>query len=216
MAWQEAKPSPSDIPNLDLASLITSNKLALRQGLEKHSFWTDASTNSIGIPRLSDGSFGPGACRAYFAPDSSMSTADAASKALAGRLFITSDTSRLFGFVDSSSTPVLLGSTRAITYATGSQATIPSNTRVLMQLGTASIVATSSGTSIAAVTFPTAYDAAPRVTITPFGVSAFTVNLAFHALTSITASGFSVALRSLGATPYATSVVWRSHGTVSI
>lgn len=215
MAWQDNKPSPSDIPNAELSSLISGNKLFFRQAIERHSFWTDSSGASIGVPRLSDGSFGPGAARAYFDVYSNLSTSDRSTKALSGRLFLASDTSRLFGFSSETAT-VLLGSKDIVVYQTGSQATIPTNMRVLVQIGSGSIVATSSGTSLAAVTFPSAYSAAPHVQVTPMSASVHTVNLAFVALTSITASGFSVALRSHGATAYATTFWWRSHGSVAL
>ena len=143
MAWNEQKPQPTDIPNLDLPSLITGNKIAFRQAVEKHSFWTDSSTNSIGQTRLSDGSFGPGSARAYFDVQSNVSTVDAASKDLGGRLFVTSDTSRLFGY---GASPILLGSKNAIVYQTGSQATIPAGNRILSCDGLEVTVSTSSGT----------------------------------------------------------------------
>src|SRR5213594_1725154 len=129
MGWQESKPFPTDLPNLELASLITSNKIVFRQGVEKHSFWTDSSTNSIGQPRLSDGSAGPGSARAYVDVRSNLSTANPP-KALGGRLYIDSVTSQLYGYFPfaggvAGTNAVPLGGVNAIVYQTGNLTTIP-------------------------------------------------------------------------------------------
>ena len=211
MIWTENKPQPTDIPNLDLPSLITANKIAFRQAIEKHSFWTDSSTNSIGQTRLSDGSFGPGSARAYFDTQSRISASDESTKPLEGRLFVTSDTSRLFGF---GAGPVLLGSKNAIVYQTGSQATIAQNNRVLLCSSIQSVVATSSGTSYASVVFPVTYNAAPRVLVTP--ISSVTVRVSIPSVLTITTSGFSVSFRLFSGTEQAANFYWRSHGTVPI
>ena len=57
--FNENKPLATDLLN-ELPSLLTTNAIVFRQNVEKHSFWTDASGVSAGIPRLSDGSAGPG------------------------------------------------------------------------------------------------------------------------------------------------------------
>lgn len=219
MVWNESKPTPNDKPNLELASLITSNKLAFRQAVEKHSFWTDSSTNSIGVPRLSEGSDGPGSARAFYDVVSNVSNnaTNNAARPLEGRLFLASDTSQLFTFYGPLPTVANVGGSKSVTYLTGSQATIPQNNFVLGQFGTISIVATSSGTSFAAVSFTSTYNVAPRVNVTPFSVSAHTVNLSIPAVTNITTSGFSVALRTgFGGGAYATTLMWRSFGTIGI
>jgi hypothetical protein len=218
MPWNESKPSPTDIPNAELVSVITTNKIAFREGIEKHSFWTDSSGASIGLPRLSDGSFGPGSARAYYGTQSSVSTAESTTKAMSGRLQVTSDTSRLFGYLP---TAILLGSKNAVVYQTGSQAAIQSNGRVLVQTGELNVVVPSSGVSIYAVTFPTAYTVAPRVQVTASASTTIISSAAaftFPQLTLITASGFSIALgmHVSGGSEWTSHVLWRSHGTTSL
>lgn len=224
MGWQERKPVATDVPNLELPSLITSNKLVFRQAIEKHSFWTDSSGASVGLPRLSDGSFGPGSARAYFDTQSQMSISDASQKAMKGRLYITSDTSRLFGYA-SETTSTLLGSVNAIVYQIASQATAATNTRVLVQIGTAPIVITSSGTSTGSVVFGKTYNVAPQVQVTPRAPSANSsalnpnVVFSFPAITAVSTSGFSVALRTFNSgltLNFSTDLLWRSHGSVGL
>ena len=219
MPWNENKPSPTDIPNVELLSVITTNKIAFREGVEKHSFWTDSSGASIGLPRLSDGSFGPGSARAYYGTQSSVSTAESTSKNMSGRLQVTSDTSRLFGYLP---TPILLGSKNAVVYQTGSQVTMQTNVRVLVQTGELNVVVPSSGVSTYAITFPTAYNVAPRVQVTPSAsttlISVESASFTFPQLTLITTSGFSLALNMdpSGGSEWTSHVLWRSHGTTSL
>lgn len=214
MAWNESKPSPTDKPNLELASLITQNRLAFRQAIEKHSFWTDSSGASAGVPRLSDGSFGPGSCRAYFDTASNVSSNDSATKAMSNRFYVTSDTTRLFYHDGLTGRFVLIGSNNALVYQTGSQVTIQSNTRYLVQNGVQTVVATSSGTSYASVVFTHAYNAAPQVQIQP--LSKATSEVLTASLLTITASGFSVSLKDLFGATVSRSINWRSHGSVSL
>ena len=136
---------------------------------------------------------------------------DAAAKELGGRLFVTSDTTRLFGY---GAGPILLGSKNAIVYQTGSQATIPAGNRILECMSTQSVVATSSGTSYATVTFPVTYNTAPRVLVTPISVA--TVRVTIPSVLTITTSGFSVSFRLFSGTEQAANFYWRSHGSVSI
>src|SRR5438270_159642 len=103
VTWRESKPITTD-PLSEFPSVLTAQAIAFRQAIEKHSFWTDASGLSAGVPRLSDGSAGPGTARAFFAIASSASTALGATKPLAGRLFVTSDTKQLVGYLSSTST----------------------------------------------------------------------------------------------------------------
>ena len=216
MAWNEQKPVPTDLPDLGLASLITSNKLAFRQGIEKHSFWTDSSTNSIGVPRLSDGSAGPGAARAYYDVQSRASEPASPSKALAGRLFVTSDTTRFFGYIDfvggvfgTHITP--LGGKNLVTYLP-SFATIAQNTRNLVQYGQSL-----NSTSRTTVAFPSAYSVAPKVQLTL--LSDGTANPANFGVVGLLTSGttnFAFQCATLFGSVSNFSVLWRSHGTVSI
>lgn len=218
MPWSNAKPNANDLLG-EFPSVITTNRIALRQAMERHSFWTDSSTNSIGIPRLSDGSSGPGSFRAFYDVASNASAPSTVAKPLSGRLYLTSDTSHLFALISFVGGPFgtsanLAGGINAVVFQTGSQATIPQGNGVLTQMSAVSIVATSSGTSLSSVTFATAYNAAPTVQVTP--VSTDTTTLSFAAVTAINTSGFSVGLRSLNATTFATNLFWRSHGTVAL
>ena len=105
MPWRENKPDPDDKLN-ELGEVIRSQKTEFRSALEKHFFWTDSSNASAGEPRLSDGSANAGTARAHFAAESAVS-ADRD-----GKLFLASDTTRLFGLTSGES--FLLGSQRAI------------------------------------------------------------------------------------------------------
>lgn len=220
MVWQEAKPSPTDIPNLELPSLITGNKTVFRTGAEKHLFWTDSSTNSIGIPRLSDGSAGPGAARAYYDTLSAVSRPLNPAKPLNGRLFVTSNSSHLFGYIAfaggaGGTAAVPLGNKNAVAYLP-SFATIAAGARVLVQFGSAATLgyATLSASSIIAVTFPTAYSAVPSVQVEPLSVG--TSLFAEAQITSITVSGFSLGVRTIfnPASSSTVTCLWRSFGTV--
>ena len=213
MVWNESKPSPTDIPNLELPSVITTNKTVLRQALEKHMFWTDSSTNSIGVTRLSEGSSGPGSARAYFDVESNVSVPLAPAKALAGRLFVTSDTSRLFGYIDFAgggfgTAKAVLGSKNIVTYQP-SFATIPQNTVTLVQFGTAVV---GSRTTVA---FGSAYSVAPTVQLTIVSDgTANPANFGTVALLSSSITNFSAQLTALFGSVSNFSVLWRSHGTV--
>lgn len=221
--WQESKPAPSDIPNAELTSLITSNKAALSAAIGKHTFWTDSSTASIGVPRLSDTSTGPGSARAFYDVRSNISTPASPAKPYNGRLAVTSDTSRLLAYVKFVGGPtgpslVPMGSKNVITYQP-SFATIQNNVRVLVQMGSAATLAyaTLSAGSILAVTFGTQYSVAPSVQVQPT-TSAGTNLLAEAQITSITTSGFSLGIRSVF-NPAGSSLVtclWRSFGTVAL
>src|SRR2546425_1254032 len=89
--WRDDKPTASDIPNGDLASLLTTQKTAFHEAIGKHFYWTEASGASAGIPRLSDGSFGPGSARAFYGTASQVSGTNCDA-----RLMVTSDTSRFY------------------------------------------------------------------------------------------------------------------------
>src|SRR5262245_10354805 len=199
--WNETRPRPTDIPNADLASLVTSNKQAFREGIEKHSDWTDSSAVSAGIPRLSFGSFGPGACRAFYDTESNSSSAVSATKPLSGRLYITSNTSRLLGY--SSGNSVIMGSGNMIAWQVSS-ATIPSNARVLVQTGSFSMASTSRTTTA----FPSAYSVTPVMQLTP--LSSGTTNLISAALVSSSTTNFAVTLGYGFGIQSPVTVLWRS------
>lgn len=206
--WHETKPASNDLL-AEFPSVMTDQAIAFREAIEKHSFWTDSSGLSAGQSRLSDGSAGPGAARAFFDVASNLSSTLSTTLPLAGRLYVTSDTTRLYGYT--SDTTVLLGAKNVLAYfAGGSSATIASNTRYLVQIGTASC---SSLTQ--AVVFGTAFAAAPAVQVSPIATSAPT--LAVGQATSITSSGFSIALRSpFGGSTTTTTAMWRAIGTATL
>jgi hypothetical protein len=219
MVWSDGFPSPSDSPDNRLASLLTTQKVAFRTAIEKHSFWTDSSLASAGIPRLSMNSFGPGSCRAYFAPASSLSTHAAADKAITGRLFVTSDTSRLYtwmipnasyGLLDDQYT-VLVGGKNAIVWKP-STATITPNFRVMVQNGTSVCTVGSRNT----IDLPLGYAAtAPAIQLQ--AMSTVTTDLVNIALIASTRTNFTVsALTVFGSTATSFSVMWRSHGTAAL
>ena len=217
MVWSDGFPSADEVPDNRLASLLTTQKIAFRTAIEKHSFWTDSSLASAGVPRLSVGSFGPGSCRAYFSPVSSLSTHDSVLKPLVGRLYITSDTSHLYGFIPpiaaygflDNELPILLGSHNAIVWQADSQVTMQSNTEVVVNIGTTT---QASSITTAAIAFPVAYAAtAPAVQLQV--LSSVTTSMAAVQATSITTGGFVLSLRTLFGTTSDFTVLWRSHGT---
>lgn len=207
MLWQELKPGPND-PLSELPSVLTGNAIIFRQSIEKHSYWTDSSGVSAGITRLSDGSFGPGAARAFFDTQSNLSTTLSATKPLTGRLYITSDTKRLYTFSSSGAT-VWLGGKNTMVYLGGSTATIQSNTRVLTQIGSVSTIPGSS-----TVTFPTAYSVAPVVQLMP--MSSQTTYMTTANANVVATDHFSLSLKTVFGATETTTVMWRSHGTVAL
>ena len=204
MPYRENKPASSD-PLNEFPSDMTANLIALREGIEKHSFWTDSSGVSAGIPRLSDGSFGPGAARAFFDVASSASTTLASTKPLAGRLYITSDTSRLYGYA--SNATMLLGGKNAVVYFP-SNATISAGARFLVQIGTTSVSSQTQN-----VAFSSQYSVAPLVQVSPIASSA--AEIVIGQATSITTSNFSLRVLSVfGGSTGTRGVMWCSVGTV--
>lgn len=204
--WNELKPSATD-PLSEFPSAVTTNAVAFRTGVEKHSFWTDSSGASAGITRLSDGSFGPGGFRAFFDVVSSLSTALSTSKPLAGRLFIASDTSRLYGFTSAGT--LELGSRNVIVNIGSSAATIQSNVRTLIQTGSLSSVPGSS-----TVTFATAYTVAPLVEIQV--QSSSTTHLGSAKANTITTATFSSSLSAVYGDNSAFTILWKSVGTATL
>lgn len=204
--WNELKPSASD-PLSELPSVLTTNAIAFRTGVEKHSLWTDSSGVSAGQTRFSDGSFGPGSFRAFFAPGSSLSTAVSAVKPLAGRLFIDSAASRLYGFTSSGT--VRLGSRNVLVHLGGSTATIQSNVRTLIQVGSLSSVPGSS-----TITFGTAYAVAPTVQIQV--MSSGTTHFGIAKANVVGTATFSSSLSAVYGDNSAMTILWKSVGTASL
>ena len=201
MSWQESKPASSD-PVSECPSLLTTNAIAFRTSMEKHSFWTDSSGASAGIPRLSSGSFGPGAARAFYDTASNLSISSP-SKPYAGRLYIASDTSRWYGFTSDATIP--LGSTRAIVYLTP---TAVSNMRVLTQLGSATV----SG-SLTTIAFTTTYSGPAVVQVT--SLSSSVASICQPSVVTSGTTNFSAIVRNVWAAGTVnTTVLWRSVGTV--
>ena len=206
--FNENKPIGTDLLS-DLPSLLTNNAIAFRAAVEKHSYWTDASGVSAGDMRLSDGSSGPGSARAYFDVASNFTGSLATVKPLSGRLYIASDTSRLYTY-DPQLSGVLIGGTRTIVYRV-STATIPSNVRTLIQTGTQTAV----GISTQTITFPNAYGDIPNIQATVF-TTALT-DYAMPLIKGSTTTCFGLSIATLfGATASAYTVVWRSHGTTTL
>lgn len=218
--WNENKPAGTDIPNAGLASILTSNKQAFREGAEKHLFWTESSGLSAGQPRFSSGSTGPGAARAFYDVASNLSSQVSATKALDGRLYIASDTKRFFGYAGSLSVP--LGSVDATVWATStwstvasSAATIQSDVKVLCQSGVGNANTAAAGGSRVTTTYPTAYAVAPFVQAV--SMSTNTTNFNNCAVVASGTTSFSVILTTIyGNTVSGATFLWRSHGTVAL
>lgn len=208
--WRESKPEPGDLLS-DFPSVMTSNAVAFRQAVEKHSFWTDSSGASAGIPRLSDGSFGPGAARAFYANESSLSTAFVTQKAMSGRLYVARNTGNFYGFTSTATLP--LGGANAVVWQP-SAATIPSNTRVLVQTGNVAAILPGA-VGLQPVTFATQYSVAPKVQATILSLGTTDLLQAF--VTSITTSGCSIGCyQIMSASNASHTAYWRSHGTVAL
>lgn len=219
MVWSDGFPSPTDAPDGRLPSLLTTQKIAFRTGVEKHSFWTDSSLASAGVPRLSMNSFGPGSCRAYFGTASSLSTAVTTYKPITGRLFITSDTSRLYtwvpaqaeyGFLDNEK-QVLVGSRKAITWQVGSQVTMQTNCRVVVQVGSTPMTVS----SVTTIAFPVGY-AATAPTIQLQAMSGVATAMVQPTLTSSGTTNFSISGLTFFGTVSDFTILWRSHGTAAL
>lgn len=207
MGWTENKPEATD-PLSELPSVLTANAIAFRTAIEKHSLWTDSSGLSAGQTRFSDGSFGPGSFRAFFGPQSSLSTAVSTVKPLTGRLYLTSDTQRLYGLASNATIP--LGGKNMIAYLGGSAATIQSNVRTLVQTGS---ISTTVGSST--ITFGTAYVTTPIVQVMP--MSSNTTGFSLAQVNVVAADHFSLSLTTIyGAVAGNITVMWKSYGTVTL
>lgn len=201
--WRDNKPSGTD-PLSEYPSVLTNQKAAFRAAIEKHLFWTDSSGASAGIPRLSDGSFGPGAARAFYGPASQVSAVSVNVK-----LMLTSDTSRFY--VLGSGTSVLLGGKNAIVSGAPNSPTITAGCRVLVQSSYVTNV-TTAATSVA--TYPVAYAVAPIIMLTAAG------SVATHGwrpyMTPGSPSATTLGIGVAGLAGSACTVFWRSEGTVPL
>lgn len=217
--WNENKPAGTDIPNAALASVLTTNKQAFREGAEKHLFWTESSGLSAGQPRFSSGSTGPGAARAFYDVLSNASSQVSAQKGLDGRLYIASDTKQFLGYLSGLSVP--LGGVNETVWTTStslvavSATTIQSNVRTLVQNGLASCDAAAAGGSRNTITYATAYAVAPFVQAT--SMSTNTTNFNNCVIIASGTTNFAIVLTSIyGGTASGCTVLWRSHGTVAL
>lgn len=202
--WQENKPEPGDIPNAELCSLITSNKVALRTALEHTIYWSQSSGLSAGVSAYTDQP--PGSARAYYGTQSQVSATS-----VGGKLMVTSDTKRLFGL--GSTTSWLLGSRQAI-IGDGQAGTFTNNVRRMVQSG--STVGIAAGATIYRQDFPVAYTGvSPIVQLAPAWSGA--TQWFLPSVVSRNASGFSFSLGT-GAVTSSNSctVYWYSDGTLTL
>lgn len=207
MSWQENKPASTDLLS-ELVSLFLSQKTHFSAYVGKHFFWNDSSNVSAGIPRLSDGSPGPGSAHAFYGTASQVSHVSAG-----GKLMLASDTSRFYGLHSGQST--FLGSPSAVVYGGDSITTITGGTRWLVQSGaTSSLVTAGVGLNFS-ITFPVAYAAvAPLIELTP-AASIVTQAVTSRISGTPTVSAFSVNVGVLVSGGTA-GFYWRSVGTVSL
>jgi len=201
--WRDTKPTSGDLLS-ELPSVLTNQQTAFRQAIEKHSFWTDSSGLSAGIPRLSDGSFGPGAARAFYGTASQVSAINVNAK-----LMITSDTSRFY--VVGSGLSALIGGKNAVVSGTPDSLAIMAGCRVLVQ---SSYVTNVTTVSASVATYPIAYAVAPVIMLTAAG------SVATHGWYPYIGNGsplsMNCAISTTGLAGSACTVYWRSEGTVPL
>ena len=191
ISWNEAEPSDSSGANLG-ATELRSLKTTLATALSNAVYWPGsggASAASAGLPI-------PGKWRAFFGLQSAVSAyAD-------GSLYVTSDTSRLFGI--GSGGTMFLGSASAI-----EQAVVPGapNVRWVMASG---IVAAAGGG--AAVSFGVTYNGLPALICS--AATTFAAPLSANP-TSLSTSGATVVVYSPTGIVSGVSIHWQSLGTVS-
>lgn len=204
IGWNENEPSDSSGANTG-ASEIRSLKSNLAGGLSGAIYWP----GSGGASAASAGQPVPGAWRAFYGAQSLVSAyAD-------GAMYVTSDTSRLFG-IGSSGTMFIGGAQVVEGPAPGAQ-----NARWVMAAGVSangsafsygSVMSTTTG---AAVLSPLTYNGLPVVTFSLF-TSALTVAVGY-VQTLGTGSALVQAVYNGGGAPPASSfsVYWQSFGTVT-
>lgn len=209
MTWVENKPQAND-PLREIADLLRSQKSEISVGVGKHFFWTESSGASAGEPRLSLGSNGPGSARAFYGAQSALSAQPS------GKLFVTSDTSRLYGLT-SSATTMLLGSAQAIISGGTSEATLPNNTRWHVESGRTGPLTI--GTTLYNQNFTTPYAAAAPLVHAQAGSNnpSVTTDVLMVSVLSANSSGFSYQLARIGVNANNSAFVyWRSTGTVAL
>src|SRR5439155_20576800 len=94
---------------------------------------------------------------AFYDVESNASSALSTTKPLAGRLYVSSNSSHLFAY--DSARSIMLGGANAIVWWPGSFATIPSNNQYLTQIGSFSAASNPTPTTA----FATAYNVAPAL-----------------------------------------------------
>ena len=197
IAWVETEPSDSSGANLG-ATELRSLKTTLATALANAMYWPGsggASAASAGLPL-------PGMWRAFFGPQSAVSAnAD-------GSLYVTSDTSRLFG--TGSAGTMFLGSAQAL-----EQAAVPGgNARWVLSSGTA--VASSAfsygSVSSGALQSPLIYNGLPVVT---FSVTTSGTTVLVGNIVALSTTGATVVVYNLAGAPSVSTVYWQSLGTVT-
>ena len=215
--WNENKPAPTDIPDEGLASTLTTQKTAIREGMERAMFWTDSSGLSAGQPRWTYGSVGSTA-RAFYDVASNASSQVSATKPLDGRLYIASDTSRFYGYTSSRTVP--LGSVNATVFsnstanAASSLNTIPSNQRFLVQIGSGTATSAAAGGSGVTTAFPTAYSTPPLIQVS--GGAGSTANIGHISVQTSSTTNFTVIATVVYGAGVSVNFYWRSTGTVTL
>jgi hypothetical protein len=197
--WDENKPAATD-PLSEFPSVMTRQAIAFREGIEKHFHWTESSGASAGEPRFSSLTTMPGSARGFFGTQSQVSAARD------GTVMVTSDTSRLFATPSASS--VLLGTRSGI--ITYSSATIPSNTKWVVQSGSSSRC---TDTTLYHISFSSAYSGTPFLEAMPLVLNS--TSMCALAVQTVDSSGFSFFFTKYGSTVSFT-ILWRSHGTMAL
>lgn len=201
--WRDLKPGGGD-PLGEFPSMFTGQKNAFRVAIEKHLFWTDSSGLSAGVPRLSDGSFGPGAARAFYGTASQVSAVSVNAK-----LMITSDTSRFYAL--GSGLSVQIGGKNTIVSGSPDAPALTAGCRVLVQSSYVTNV-TTAATSVA--TYPVAYAVPPVVMLTAAGSVATHGWRPYIVLNSPTTASCGISASGLAGS--ACTVFWRSEGTIPL
>ena len=197
IGWNESEPSDSSGANLG-ATELRSLKTTLATALANALYWPGsggASAASAGLPL-------PGKWRAFFGPQSAVSAnAD-------GSLYVTSDTSRLFG--TGSAGTMFLGSAQAL-----EQAAVPGgNARWVLSSGTAVASSAFSYGSVSSGTLqsPLTYNGLPVVT---FSLTTSTQTVLVGVLSALGTGSATVVAYNLAGAPSVSTVYWQSLGTVT-
>lgn len=181
IAWDEAAPAGSEsIGQGD--NRIRSLKTDLRTGLDAEHIWPTSGPANAGAHRA-------GSARAFYGTQSQVSSSDTA-----GRIMITSNTSRLMSVASISDSSVFMLGAGPLTPSFGSWLPVSYGTANQTK-GIAMEAGTSPGSDTVAqhvVTFASAFDAAPFMLFNPVRSNeSDTGSHAHFNAASITASGFS-------------------------